>query len=405
MSEDKKEFLAARVGRIKPSATVAISQKARELRQAGEDVIGLGAGEPDFDTPDFIKQAAMEAIKRGETKYTAVDGIPELKKAIIDKFQRDNGLDYSAPQICVSSGAKQSVFNAIMAGVDEGDEVVIPAPYWVSYPDMTLLMGGKPVIVETGQDTGFKLKAEALDKAITPKTKYLIFNNPSNPTGAAYTKEELAPLAEVLMKHKHVYILSDDIYEHLIYDGQRFESLASWPDLFARTLSINGVSKSYSMTGWRIGWAAGPEKIIAAMRKIQGQSTTNASSISQWAAVAALEGDQSFLQDWVEIFRKRRDLVLSLLAQAPGLSCTKPQGAFYVYPSCAGLIGKTSPAGKKLTSDQDVVAALLEEEGVAVVPGVAFGLSPFFRISYATSEDMIEEAGRRIQRFCSGTKS
>ena len=405
MSEDKKEFLAARVGRIKPSATVAISQKARELRAAGEDVIGLGAGEPDFDTPDFIKQAAMEAIKRGETKYTAVDGIPELKKAIIDKFQRDNGLDYSAPQICVSSGAKQSVFNAIMAGVDEGDEVVIPAPYWVSYPDMTLLMGGKPVIVETGQDTGFKLKADALDKAITPKTKYLVFNNPSNPTGAAYTKEELAPLAEVLMKHKHVYILSDDIYEHLIYDGQRFESLASWPDLFARTLSINGVSKSYSMTGWRIGWAAGPEKIIAAMRKIQGQSTTNASSISQWAAVAALEGDQSFLQDWVEIFRKRRDLVLSLLAQAPGLSCTKPQGAFYVYPSCAGLIGKTSPAGKKLTSDQDVVAALLEEEGVAVVPGAAFGLSPFFRISYATSEDMIEEAGRRIQRFCSGTKS
>ena len=405
MSEDKKEFLAASVGRIKPSATVAISQKARELRAAGEDVIGLGAGEPDFDTPDFIKQAAMEAIKRGETKYTAVDGIPELKKAIIAKFQRDNGLDYSAPQICVSSGAKQSVFNAIMAGVDEGDEVVIPAPYWVSYPDMTLLMGGKPVIVEAGQDTGFKLKAELLDKAITPKTKYLVFNNPSNPTGAAYTKEELAPLAEVLMKHKHVHILSDDIYEHLIYDGQRFESLASWPELFDRTLSINGVSKSYSMTGWRIGWAAGPEKIIAAMRKIQGQSTTNASSISQWAAVAALDGDQSFLQDWVEIFRKRRDLVLSLLAQAPGLSCTKPQGAFYVYPSCAGLIGKTSPAGKKLASDQDVVAALLEEEGVAVVPGAAFGLSPFFRISYATSEDMLEEAGRRIQRFCSGTKS
>ena len=400
-----KEFLAASVGRIKPSATVAISQKARELRQAGEDVIGLGAGEPDFDTPDFIKQAAMEAIKRGETKYTAVDGIPELKKAIIDKFQRDNGLDYSAPQICVSSGAKQSVFNAIMAGVDEGDEVVIPAPYWVSYPDMTLLMGGRPVIVEAGQDTGFKLKAELLDKAITPKTKYLVFNNPSNPTGAAYAKEELAPLAEVLMKHKHVHILSDDIYEHLIYDGQRFESLASWPDLFARTLSINGVSKSYSMTGWRIGWAAGPEKIIAAMRKIQGQSTTNASSISQWAAAAALDGDQSFLQDWVEIFRKRRDLVLSLLAQAPGLSCTKPHGAFYVYPSCAGLIGKTSPAGRKLASDQDVVAALLEEEGVAVVPGAAFGLSPFFRISYATSEDMLEEAGRRIQRFCSGTKS
>ena len=400
-----KEFLAASVGRIKPSATVAISQKARELRAAGEDVIGLGAGEPDFDTPDFIKQAAMEAIKRGETKYTAVDGIPELKKAIIAKFQRDNGLDYSAPQICVSSGAKQSVFNAIMAGVDEGDEVVIPAPYWVSYPDMTLLMGGKPVIVEAGQDTGFKLKAELLDKAITPKTKYLVFNNPSNPTGAAYTKEELAPLAEVLMKHKHVHILSDDIYEHLIYDGQRFESLASWPELFDRTLSINGVSKSYSMTGWRIGWAAGPETIIAAMRKIQGQSTTNASSISQWAAVAALDGDQSFLQDWVEIFRKRRDLVLSLLAQAPGLSCTKPHGAFYVYPSCAGLIGKTSPAGKKLASDQDVVAALLEEEGVAVVPGAAFGLSPFFRISYATSEDMLEEAGRRIQRFCSGTKS
>ncbi len=399
------EFLAESVGRIKPSATLVISQKAREMKQVGKDVIGLGAGEPDFDTPDFIKQAAMEAIKRGETKYTAVDGIPELKKAIIAKFQRDNGLDYEAAQICVSSGAKQSVFNAIMAAVGPGDEVIVPAPYWVSYPDMTLLMGGKPVIIEAGEDKGFKLQPEVLDKAITAKTKYLIFNNPSNPTGAAYTKEELAPLAQVLIKHPHVHILSDDIYEHLIYDGQSFASLASWPELFDRTLSINGVSKSYSMTGWRIGWAAGPEKIIAAMRKIQGQSTTNASSISQWAAVAALEGDQAFLKDWVEVFRKRRDLVMSLLAQAPGLSCAKPQGAFYVYPSCAGLIGKTSPAGKKLTSDQDVVAALLEEEGVAVVPGAAFGLSPFFRISYATSEEMIEEAGRRIQRFCSGVKS
>ncbi len=400
-----EEFLAANVGRIKPSATVAISQKARELRAAGEDVIGLGAGEPDFDTPDHIKRAAIEAIKAGKTKYTAVDGIPELKKAIIDKLKRDNDLDYGAPQICVSSGAKQSVFNAIMAAIDPGDEVIIPTPYWVSYPDMTLLMGGKPVIVEAGEETGFKLKAEVLDRAITSKTKYLIFNNPSNPTGAAYTQEELAPLAEVLIRHEHVHILSDDIYEHLIYDGQAFASLASWPELFGRTLSINGVSKSYSMTGWRIGWAAGPEKIIAAMRKIQGQSTTNASSIGQWAAVAALEGDQSFLQDWVAIFRKRRDLVMSLLAQAPGLSCTKPQGAFYVYPSCAGLIGKTSPAGKKMATDPDVVAALLEEEGVAVVPGAAFGLSPFFRISYATSEEMIEEAGRRIQRFCSGTRS
>ena len=398
----KDGFLAQSVGRIKPSATVAISSKARELKAAGEDVIGLGAGEPDFDTPEHIKAAAIEAIKKGETKYTAVDGIPELKEAIVKKFQRDNNLNYKPSQICVSSGAKQSVFNAIMAAINEGDEVIIPAPYWVSYPDMTLLFGGKPVIVAAGADTGFKLKAEVLEKAITPKTKYLIFNNPSNPTGAAYTKEELEPLAEVLLRHPHVYILSDDIYEHLTYDGARFETLASWEGLFERVISINGVSKSYSMTGWRIGWAAGDEKIIAAMKKIQGQSTTNATSISQWAAVAALEGDQGFLKEWRGVFTKRRDLIISMLNQAQGLEVATPQGAFYVYPSCAALIGKTSARGKKLESDTDVVAALLEEAGVAVVPGAAFGLSPFFRISYATSEEQLEEAGKRIQKFCGG---
>lgn len=399
-----KDFLAQSVGRIKPSATVAISSKAREMKEAGEDVIGLGAGEPDFDTPEPIKAAAIEAIKRGETKYTAVDGIPALKKAIIEKFKRDNSLTYQPNQICVSSGAKQSVFNAIMAGVNVGDEVIVPAPYWVSYPDMTLLFGGKPVIIEAGANTGFKLKPEVLEKAITPKTKYLIFNNPSNPTGAVYTKEELAPLAEVLRKHDHVYILSDDIYEHLVYDDAKFETLASFDGLFDRVISINGVSKSYSMTGWRIGWAAGNEKIIGAMKKIQSQSTTNAASMSQWAAVAALEGDQSFLKEWCGIFAKRRDLMLALLSQAPGLACDKPSGAFYLYVSCAGLIGKTSAGGKKLASDGDVVAALLEEEGVAVVPGAAFGLEPFFRISYATSDSQLEEAGKRIQRFCANAK-
>ena len=400
----KDNFLAQSVGRIKPSATVAISQKARELKAAGKDVIGLGAGEPDFDTPEPIKQAAIEAIKRGETKYTAVDGIPELKNAIIKKFKRDNNLHYEANQICVSSGAKQSVFNAIMAAINVGDEVVIPAPYWVSYPDMVALFGGKSVIVEAGAEAGFKLSAEKLARAITSKTKYLIFNNPSNPTGATYTKKELEPLAEVLLEHPNVYILSDDIYEHLVYDNAKFATLASWDGLFERVISINGVSKSYSMTGWRIGWAAGDSKLIGAMKKLQGQSTTNASSISQWAAVAALEGDQSFLGAWRKTFAGRRDLIISMLNQAKGLECATPQGAFYVYPSCAGLIGKTSGGGKALTSDSDVVAALLEEAEVAVVQGAAFGLSPFFRISYATSQEQLEEAGKRIQTFCANVK-
>lgn len=400
----EKDFLAKSLDRIKPSATVAISQKAREMKEAGEDVIGLGAGEPDFDTPDHIKMAAIEAINKGKTKYTAVDGIPELKAAIIEKLKRDNNLIYKSNQICVSSGAKQSVFNTIMAGINEGDEVIIPAPYWVSYPDMVLMFGGKPVIVEASPKTGFKLEAEVLENAITPKTKYVVFNNPSNPTGATYTKEELAPLAEVLLKHKHVYIISDDIYEHLTYDGAKFETLAAWDGLFERVISINGVSKSYSMTGWRIGWAAGDAKIISMVKKIQGQSTTNASSIGQWAATAALNSDQGFLDGWRDIFAKRRDLVVSMLSQAPGLECATPSGAFYLYPSCAGLIGKSSSKGKKLDSDGDVVAALLEEEGVAVVPGAAFGLSPFFRISYATSEEQLKEACQRIQRFCTDAK-
>lgn len=399
-----KDFLAESVGRIKPSATVAISSKAREMKEAGEDVIGLGAGEPDFDTPQFIKDAAIDALAKGQTKYTAVDGIPVLKEAIIKKFKRDNGLTYAANQICVSSGAKQSVFNALMAGLNPGDEVIVPAPYWVSYPDITLLFGGKPVVIEGGADTGFKLKPEVLENAITPKTKYLIFNNPSNPTGAVYSKAELAPLAEILLRHPHVRIISDDIYEHLIYDGAKFETLASTEGLFDRVITINGVSKSYSMTGWRIGWAAGDATIIGAIKKIQGQSTSNATSISQWAAAAALDGDQSFLDAWRTEFAARRDLIVSLLNQAKGIECATPTGAFYVYPSCKDLIGKSSPKGKAMKSDGDVVAALLEETGVAVVPGAAFGLSPFFRISYATSQKQLTEAGQRIQKFCAEVK-
>jgi len=394
-------FVAHALERIKPSPTMAITSKARELKAAGHDVIGLGAGEPDFDTPDNIKQAAIEAIKRGETKYTAVDGIPELKAAIVKKFARENGLSYKPAEISVGSGGKQVLYNALLATLNPGDEVIIPSPYWVSYPDIVLLAGGTPVVVETKLADGFKLKPEALAAAITPRTKWFIFNSPSNPTGAAYTRDEIKALTDVLLKHEQVWVLSDDIYEHLVYDGFQFTTPAAVePKLKARTLTLNGVSKAYSMTGWRIGYAGGPEPLIKAMATLQSQSTSNPCSISQWAAVEALDGTQDFLPRWVASFQERRDLVVSMLNQAKGLTCPKPEGAFYVYPSCAGAIGKTTPKGHKIGSDEDFATALLQEEGVAVVHGAAFGLSPFFRISYATGAKALEEACRRIQRFC-----
>jgi aspartate aminotransferase len=394
-------LVARTLERVKPSPTMAITSKARELKAAGFDVIGLGAGEPDFDTPDNVKQAAIEAIQRGETKYTAVDGIPELKRAIAEKFKRENGLAYKPSEITVGSGGKQVLYNALLATLDPGDEVIIPSPYWVSYPDIVLLAGAEPVIVETKLEHGFKLKPEALARAITPKTKWFIFNSPSNPTGAAYTEDEIKALTDVLVKHDRVWVLSDDIYEHLVYDGFKFTTPAAIePKLKGRTLTLNGVSKAYSMTGWRIGYGGGPEPLIKAIATLQSQSTSNPCSISQWAAVEALDGPQGFLADWVASFQERRDLVVAMLNQAKGLSCPKPEGAFYVYPSCAGTIGKTSKGGKTLGTDEDFATALLEEEGVAVVHGAAFGLSPFFRISYATGIKSLEEACRRVQRFC-----
>ena len=387
--------------RVKPSPTMAITSKARQMKAEGFDVIGLGAGEPDFDTPDNIKQAAIEAIQRGETKYTAVDGIPELKKAISEKFARENGLAYAPNEITVGAGGKHVLYNALLATLDPGDEVVIPSPYWVSYPDIVLLSGAEPVIVETTLKDGFKLTPEALEGAITPKTKWFIFNSPSNPTGAAYTRDEIKALTDVLLRHERVWLLSDDIYEHLVYDGFEFTTPAAVePKLKERTLTLNGVSKAYSMTGWRIGYAGGPAPLIKAIGTLQSQSTSNPSSISQWAAVEALNGTQDFLKDWVQSFRERRDLVVSMLNQATGLSCPTPAGAFYVYPSCEGCLGKKTPKGKAIDSDGDFAAALLEEEGVAVVPGAAFGLSPFFRVSYATGMDALQDACRRIQRFC-----
>ena len=387
--------------RVKPSPTMAITSKARQMKAEGFDVIGLGAGEPDFDTPDNIKQAAIEAIQRGETKYTAVDGIPELKKAISEKFARENGLAYALNEITVGAGGKHVLYNALLATLDPGDEVVIPSPYWVSYPDIVLLSGAEPVIVETTLKDGFKLTPEALEGAITPKTKWFIFNSPSNPTGAAYTRDEIKALTDVLLRHERVWLLSDDIYEHLIYDGFEFTTPAAVePKLKERTLTLNGVSKAYSMTGWRIGYAGGPAPLIKAIGTLQSQSTSNPSSISQWAAVEALNGTQDFLKDWVQSFRERRDLVVSMLNQATGLSCPTPAGAFYVYPSCEGCLGKKTPKGTAIDSDGDFAAALLEEEGVAVVPGAAFGLSPFFRVSYATGMDALQDACRRIQRFC-----
>lgn len=389
------------LARVKPSPTMAITSKARQMKADGLDVIGLGAGEPDFDTPDNIKQAAIEAIQRGETKYTAVDGIPELKKAISEKFARENSLAYAPNEITVGAGGKHVLYNALLATLDPGDEVVIPSPYWVSYPDIVLLSGAEPVIVETTLKDGFKLTPEALEKAITPKTKWFIFNSPSNPTGAAYTRDEIKALTDVLLRHERVWVLSDDIYEHLVYDGFEFTTPAAVePKLKERTLTLNGVSKAYSMTGWRIGYAGGPAPLIKAIGTLQSQSTSNPSSISQWAAVEALNGAQDFLKDWVQSFKERRDLVVSMLNQASGLSCPTPEGAFYVYPSCEGCLGKKTPKGQAIDSDGDFAAALLAEEGVAVVPGAAFGLSPFFRVSYATGMDTLEDACRRIQRFC-----
>jgi aspartate aminotransferase len=396
-------FLSDTLARVSPSPTVAVSQKAMELKAAGHDVIGLGAGEPDFDTPDNIKAAAIAAIEAGKTKYTAVDGIPEVKQAICAKFKRENGLDYTPSQVAVSTGGKQVLYNALLATLNPGDEVIIPAPYWVSYPDMVRLGGGEPVIVETTLEDGFRISPEALEAAITPKTKWFIFNSPSNPTGAGYGHNQLKALTDVLMRHPHVWVMTDDMYEHLAYDGFQFCTPAQVePGLYDRTLTVNGVSKSYAMTGWRIGYAAGPEHLIAAMRKLQSQSTTNPCSISQWATVEALNGPQDFLAERNEAFRKRRDLVVAGLNACEGITCAVPEGAFYVYPSIAGCIGKTSAGGTLIDTDEAFATALLEEHGVAVVFGAAFGLSPYFRVSYATSDEALTEACRRIQEFCAG---
>ncbi len=398
-------IVADRLSRIKPSPTIAVTNKARELKAAGRDVIGLGAGEPDFDTPEFVKDGAIAAIKDGQTKYTAVDGTPALKDAIIAKFKRDNGLSYERDQVTVGTGGKQVLYNALMASVNPGDEVIIPAPYWVSYPDMVLLAEGTPVTIQCTKDNSFKLTAEQLEAAITPKTKWFIFNSPSNPTGGAYTHEELKALTDVLVKHPHVYIMTDDMYEHLVYDGFEYCTPAQVePALYDRTLTCNGVSKSYAMTGWRIGYAAGPKDLIKAIAKVQSQSTSNPSSVSQAAALTALEGDQSFLAERNAVFKERRDMVVDLLNAADGIECIKPEGAFYVYPSCAGTVGKTTPDGKVIETDEDFVTYLLETEGVAAVHGAAFGLSPYFRISYATSTENLTEACKRIQRACSALK-
>lgn len=396
-----ENFLSKSLARVQPSATIAVTQKARDLKAQGRDVIGLGAGEPDFDTPDNIKAAAIDAINRGETKYTAVDGIPELKEAIAAKFKRENGLDYAVDECFVAPGGKPIIYNAMMATLNPGDEVVIPTPYWVSYPDIVLLAGGEPKFAQTTIETSFKLTPEALDAAITPKTKWLIFNSPSNPSGAAYSRDELKKLTDVLMKHPHVWVLTDDMYEHLVYDDFEFVTpVQVEPGLKDRTLTMNGVSKAYAMTGWRIGYCAGPKELIGAMRKLQSQSTSNPTSISQWAAVEALNGTQDFIPKNAAVFKGRRDLVVSMLNQAPGIECPTPEGAFYVYPSCRGLIGKKTEDGKVIDSDEAFATALLEQEGVAVVHGEAFGLSPFFRISYATSTEALEDACARIQRFC-----
>ena len=399
-------LLAEYLKRIKPSATIAVTDKARALKAAGRDVIGLGAGEPDFDTPEHIKRAAIAAIEGGKAaKYTAVDGIPELKAAIARKFKRENGLDYKPSQIIVGTGGKQVLYNAFMATLDPGDEVIIPAPYWVSYPDMVMLALGEPVSVPTTLESGFKMSPEALERAITPKTKWVLLNSPSNPTGAAYTRAELKKLTDVLVRHPHVYVMTDDMYEHLVYDDFEFWSPAQLePKLYPRTLTINGVSKAYCMTGWRIGYAGGPKDLIKAMTDIQGHSTSNPSSVSQAASVEALNGPQDFIPKNNAVFKERRDLVVSMLNEAKGLYCPVPEGAFYVYPSCAGTIGKTTPSGKRIATDEDFVSYLLESEGVAVVQGSAFGLAPHFRVSYATSTELLRDACKRIQKACAALR-
>ena len=393
------------LARVKPSATLAADAKARELKAQGRDVISLAAGEPDFDTPDNVKEAAIKAIRDGKTKYTNVDGIPELKEAIVAKFQRENGLTYKTSQVNVSPGGKPVIWNAMLSTLNPGDEVIIPTPYWVSYWDIVLLAGGTPKAVATSDATGFKLQPADLEAAITPKTKWVFLNSPSNPSGAAYTKEELRSIADVLLRHPHVWILTDDMYEHLVFGDFQFWTIAQVePALYDRTLTMNGVSKAYAMTGWRIGYAAGPEALIKSMAKVMSQTTSNPSSISQWAAVEALNGTQEFIKPNAKLFESRRDLVVSMLNQASGIHCPTPEGAFYVYPSVEKLLGKTSPSGKVINNDQDFAVELLEQEGVSVVFGAAFGLSPHFRISYATSNAVLEDACTRIQRFCANVK-
>ena len=401
MSEPTAGLESAVLRRVKPSPTLAVTARARELRREGRDVLSLGAGEPDFDTPDNVKAAAIEAIRRGETKYTDVDGIPELKAAVAAKFARENGLDYRPSQIHVAPGGKAVIYNALVATLSPGDEVVVAAPYWVSYPDMVLLAGGEPVVAAAGPETGFRLTPEALEAVITSRTRWVILNSPNNPTGAAYSRAELEALAEVVRRHPQVWVMTDDMYEHLLYDGFPFTTFAqAAPDLIGRTLTVNGVSKAYAMTGWRIGYAGGPQALIDLMRKVAGQTTSNPCSIAQWAAVEALNGPQDFMAERRNAFQARRDLVVSMLNQASGVSCATPEGAFYVYPSIEGLIGRRTPEGTLIDGDGAFAAALLDAEGVAVVQGEAFGLSPFFRVSYATSTSVLEDACARIQRFC-----
>jgi aspartate aminotransferase len=398
-------FIADSLNRIQPSATIAVSMKARQLKAEGRDIISLSAGEPDFETPDNIKEAAIRAMREGKTRYTDVDGIPELKAAVVAKFKRDNELTYKPSQVSVGTGGKQVLYNALLATLNPGDEVLIPAPCWVSYADIVLLGGGKPIFIPCKIEDNYKLQPAALAAAITPKTKWFLFNAPSNPTGAAYSKEEIKALTDVLVKHEHVWVLTDDMYEHLLYDGLKFWTVAQVePRLYDRTLTLNGLSKAYCMTGWRLGYAAGPEVLIKAMCKLQSQSTSNPSSIVQWAGVEALNGPQDFIEKHNQKFMQRRDLVVSMLNQARGLKCPKPEGAFYVFPSLAGLIGKTSTKGVKINTDEDFVTALLDEEGVACVHGAAFAMSPCFRISYATATETLEDACTRIQRFCASLR-
>lgn len=392
---------SAALQRIQPSATLAMTSRVFELKRAGVDVIGLGAGEPDFDTPEFVKEAAIQAIRDGKTKYTNVDGTPELKDAVISKFKRDNGLEYTAQQVTINVGGKHTLFNAIVATVEAGDEVIVPAPYWVSYPDVIQFAGGTPVFIAAGADQGYKITPEQLEAAITPKTKWVILNSPSNPTGAAYSAAELKALGEVIERHPHVWVFADDMYEHILYDGFEFATIAQvCPSLYERTLTVNGCSKAYAMTGWRIGFAGGPAPLIKAIAKLQSQSTSNPCSIAQAAAVAALTGDQSFLKDRAAAFQTRRDLVVGMLNEIDGMTCPTPEGAFYVYPEFSGLIGKTTPKGKVIATDEDMIGYFLDEARVAAVHGAAFGLSPAMRISYATSETLLREACARIQAAC-----